>query len=117
MAAIIGKTFEIITCNSVPTPRWMQSGVPQDWKGMEELLERSGQGHVLTPPPPPERRDAFLQQLQSVDIPGLPKMLEASLAGAEERAKKCARRAARPHPWACCPLRLRSSIPRASFTR
>lgn len=66
----------------------MTGGMATSWKQVEAVLEKAGQAHVLTPPPPPEKKDAFLAQLTSVDIPGLPRMLETSLAGAEERAKK-----------------------------
>ena len=49
---------------------------------MEEALTRAGQEHVLRPPPPAEKRGSFLRQLQALDLERLPRMLEASLAGA-----------------------------------
>ena len=58
------------------------------WEEMREALRKAGQDHVLKPPPPAKRRDAFLSQLCSIDLEGLPRMLETSLAGAEEREVK-----------------------------
>ena len=49
------------------------------WARMEASLRRVGQDHVLTPPPPPQLRDAFLAQLESIDLDVLPKMLATSL--------------------------------------
>ena len=84
--------WRLMTCNSLPPPVWMSHENPPrekaDWQQMEAALEKHGQMHVLTPPPPPERRDAFLAQLNSVDLSNIPTMLEQSLAGAKERAKK-----------------------------
>jgi UDP-N-acetylglucosamine/UDP-N-acetylgalactosamine diphosphorylase len=87
MQAVAGA-FRLITCNSVTPPTWMDPPSPMDWKQMEQALEQHGQAHVLTPPPPPERRDAFLAQLKTVDLAGIPSMLKTSLAGAAERTKK-----------------------------
>ena len=58
------------------------------WADMETALQRAGQEHVLTPPPPPELRDAFLKQLQALDLDDLPRMLATSLKGAEARTVK-----------------------------
>ena len=57
-------------------------GGADEWRQMEEALTRAGQEHVLRPPPPAEKRGSFLRQLQALDLERLPRMLEASLAGA-----------------------------------
>jgi len=47
-------------------------------------LEAAGQSHVLQPPPPPEKRDAFLRELHGLDLPALERTFEQSLAHAQE---------------------------------
>ena len=49
------------------------------WTAMTAKLKAAGQDHVLTPPPAAERKASFLQQLQSLDLDGLPRMLQTSL--------------------------------------
>lgn len=56
------------------------------WDAMRSLLEKHGQAHVLTPPPPAEKSDAFLQQLEALDVPGLAGMYERSKANDESIA-------------------------------
>ena len=73
---IFCNTFRAITCNAF-------SAGDGSWEEMEDKLQRHGQAHVLRPPPPAERKAAFLEQLQSVDLEGLPRMLKTSLEGAE----------------------------------
>ena len=77
--SIFCNVFRAITCNS------LSLGSDNPWEDMEDKLRRHGQDHVLTPPPPEERKAAFLAQLQSLDLEGIPRMLKTSLAGAEER--------------------------------
>ena len=74
-------------------------GGADEWRQMEEALTRAGQEHVLRPPPPAEKRGSFLRQLQALDLERLPRMLEASLAGAaavsersQDRSPKIPRR-------------------------
>ena len=59
-----------------------------EWAAMEMALKRAGQDHVLQPACPPARRAAFLKQLQSLDLDGLPGLLSSSLAHAETHAAK-----------------------------
>ena len=56
---IFCNTFRAITCNAF-------SAGDGSWEEMEDKLQRHGQAHVLRPPPPAERKAAFLEQLQSV---------------------------------------------------
>ena len=91
-------TFRALTCDALPPPPWLSESAParaagggkvaMGWEEMREALRKAGQDHVLKPPPPAKRRDAFLSQLCSIDLEGLPRMLETSLAGAEEREVK-----------------------------
>ena len=84
--------YRTLTCDALPTPRWLSSLArgaidgPDAWRAMEAALERAGQAHVLTPEPPPEKRSAFLAQLRAIDLEGLPKLLQNSLAHAAEQA-------------------------------
>ena len=64
------------------------ANTPEVWRDMERRLERAGQLHVLMPTPPPERRAAFLTQLSSLDLEGLPKLLATSLENAQTVADK-----------------------------
>lgn len=55
---------------------------------MEAALSAAGQEHVLTPPPPPEKQASFLDQLRSIDLQGLPSLVEQSLAGVSNAQAK-----------------------------
>ena len=80
--------FRAITCNALPPPPGLlpPARSAASWPEMEAALREAGQEHVLTPQPPAEKRDAFLAQLRTLDLDGLPRMLQVSLAGAEARA-------------------------------
>ena len=83
--------FRALTCNALPPPPFLEekpAPSPMTWPEMEAALEAAGQAHVLTPPPPPAKRDSFLKQLRTLDLDGLPRMLKTSLAGAEAAALK-----------------------------
>ena len=95
--------YRLFTCDALPPPRWLRAMVtnagggstsaqaantPEVWRDMERRLERAGQLHVLMPTPPPERRAAFLTQLSSLDLEGLPKLLATSLENAQTVADK-----------------------------
>ena len=83
--ATLLAAYRTLTCNALPVPSRLKGSSPATWPEMEAALRRTGQAHVLSPPPPEEKRDAFLEQLRSVDLDGLSSMLEISLAGAEAR--------------------------------
>ncbi len=95
--------YRLLTCDALPPPGWLRAMVtnagggstsaeaantPAAWREMERRLERAGQLQVMMPTPPPERRAAFLAQLRSLDLDGLPKLLKASLDNAKTLANK-----------------------------
>lgn len=55
------------------------------WDAMRSHLSAHGQAHLLAPMPPPEAEASYLAQLQSLDLPRLRAMFEAS-TGAQPAA-------------------------------
>ena len=53
---------------------------PATWDAMRSHLSAHGQAHLLTPMPPPEAEASYLSQLQSLDLPRLRSMFDASTA-------------------------------------
>lgn len=76
----------VIGCPRSSSPQMGVGDTAARWDAMRSLLEKHGQAHVLTPPPPAEKSDAFLQQLEALDVPGLAGMYERSKANDESIA-------------------------------
>ncbi|KAL3917048.1 MAG: hypothetical protein SGPRY_006564 [Prymnesium sp.] len=86
------ELFRLLTCNALPTPRWLrwlsergaggELSLSSEWEQLVASLRRAGQQHVLSPEVPAEKREAFLSQLRSVELERLPRLMEASLSRA-----------------------------------